>query len=149
MNTLSVRIMFACSLTAATAFAQSNSRASLSGVVRDPREAVINGALVTVTNPQTGIGRQATTGNNDLYRFEPLPPGKHDLSVESPGFQKFSKRAIPLQVGALATEDVTLTITGSSSLDVVAEAPPIETTRAQQDNVTEQRAIAILTAATT
>src|SRR5438045_2727614 len=106
-----------------SALAQSNSRATLSGTVLDPSEGVVRGAQVTVTDPQTGLSRQTKTDSTGFYRFDLLPPGDYDLTVEYSGFQKFVERAIPLQVGASATQDVHISPgTGQFNVDVVAEA---------------------------
>ena len=46
---------------------------SILGVVRDPSQAVIKGAQVTVTNTQTNLSQHTVTADDGSYRFLALP----------------------------------------------------------------------------
>src|SRR5437867_3626702 len=59
--------------------------ASISGVIRDPSGAVIPGATVTVTNPETNLVRTAISNEAGVYNFPILQPGKYNIKVELPG----------------------------------------------------------------
>jgi hypothetical protein len=122
--------------------AQSTSRAALSGTVVDPSGGRIPGASVTLTNSETGFTRQTTTDSIGFYRFDLLPPGSYDLSVETTNFRKETIRGIPLRVGSAATQDISLNIAGAAAAETVTEPePPVETERTQQANTVELRAI--------
>lgn len=125
--------------------AQSNNTASLGGRVLDPSDAVMPGVTVTVTNPETQFSRKTTSGPEGSYRFDFLPPGGYDIHVTAPGFVAFDVKAFPLTVGALATFDVHMQVSGGDTIETVSEsAPPIEPARTQQSNVVSQAAIAEL-----
>jgi Carboxypeptidase regulatory-like domain/TonB dependent receptor len=94
---------------------------ALTGVVRDPSQAVVAGAKVTITNTQTNLSESTTTGADGAYHFLALAAGTYKISVNAPGFRPYSstneitvqvndqlKLDIPLQVGTVAEEvDVT------------------------------------------
>ena len=42
---------------------------SISGVVRDPSQAVIKGARVTITNTQTNLSQSVISGDDGSFRF--------------------------------------------------------------------------------
>ncbi len=132
-------------LLAAFAHAQSTSTATLSGVVTDPADAAVGAAGVTATNSATGLARKASTGPDGVYRIDLLPPGEYDIRAEHSGFNVTVQKGVSLTVGAAATVDLKLQIaSGATTVEIVADAPPVETTRTQQSNVIEQRAIADL-----
>lgn len=125
----------------ACAFAQSSNTSTVSGIVSDPSDAVVPNVAVSITNPQTSFKRETKTDGSGFYRFDLLPPGNYDLSAEAPGFRKSGVKGLPLQVGAEATQNLRLALGAADTIDVIAEAPPIETTRTQQSNIIEQTAI--------
>src|SRR5689334_17559989 len=92
--------------------AQSSSRATLSGVISDPSERVVSGAAVRLTNQETQFARQTHSDDAGFYRFDLVPPGTYDLHVEFKGFAPSDITALPLQVGAEATENITLSLEG-------------------------------------
>ncbi len=130
---------------ASFAHGQSTSTATLSGTVTDQTDAVVGSAPVTATNPATGLSRKATTGPDGAYRLDLLPPGTYDIRAEHVGFNAMVQRGVELTVGAAASVDFKLQVAaGNSTVEIVSDAPPIETTRTQQSNVIEQKAIAEL-----
>jgi outer membrane receptor protein involved in Fe transport len=72
-------------LSVAIVQAQSTS-ATLSGTVTDENGAVVPGANVTVTNPATGVQRQATTSGEGAFNIPLLPPSTYTILVERQGF---------------------------------------------------------------
>jgi Ca-activated chloride channel homolog len=95
---------------------------SVSGTVSDPTGAVIVGASVELTNTQTNLKRQTTTDSAGRYQFNALPAGQYELSVRSPGFKNFTRKA--LAVGSTpVTVNVTLEAGSvSESVEVTAVA---------------------------
>ena len=61
---------------------------SLSGIISDPNGAVISGATLTLTNPQTSLAFVFTTTDDGVYRFSLLKAGHYSLAVEAPGFTR-------------------------------------------------------------
>jgi Carboxypeptidase regulatory-like domain len=79
--------------------------ARLSGTVLDPNNAVVPGAKVTLSNPETGFSRQFTSEENGRYVFTVIPPGTYQLRVEKEGFNAYSQSGITLAVGQSAALD--------------------------------------------
>ena len=75
------------SLLAPIAVAQVNT-ASLTGLVKDPSEAVISGAKITARHTATGSERAVQTDGTGYYFLANLPIGAYTISVEKAGFQK-------------------------------------------------------------
>jgi hypothetical protein len=122
--------------------AQSNSTATLSGVVTDATESRVPGAAISATNVDTQFKRAAATDGDGAYRFDLLPPGNYDLKAEHSGFAPVLQRGVQLTVGAAATLDFRLKVSNSvETVEIVSDTPPIETTRTQQSNVIDQQAI--------
>ena len=84
-------------------------RATLTGVVRDPSNAVVASATVTITHLATGIESKSTTTTDGTYLAVNLPPGESLVEVQATGFQKFA-RTIHLEVGNRASLDLSLTV---------------------------------------
>ncbi len=132
-------------LLSAISRAQSTSTATVSGTISDQLQGVVIGATVRITNQDTQFARQIESDGSGFYRFDLIPPGTYDLRVEQKGFAPGIVTGMTLQVGTSGAQNLTLVIAGSTNvLSVIADAPPLETTRTQQSNVIEQRAIAEL-----
>jgi carboxypeptidase family protein len=84
--------------------------ARLSGTVLDPNNAVVPGAKVTLSNPETGFSRQFTSEENGRYVFTVIPPGTYQLRVEKEGFNAYSQSGITLAVGQSAALDPRLEV---------------------------------------
>jgi Carboxypeptidase regulatory-like domain/TonB dependent receptor len=126
----------------ACGFAQPASTATLSGTVTDRSSGIVVGAAVHIANQETGLERQAATDSAGFYRFDLLPPGTYDLRAEQKGFSPAIVTGLPLLVGNAGTRNIVLEVAGAAeAVAVTAEVPPVETTRSQQSNVIEQRAI--------
>jgi len=118
--------------------------ATLEGQVLDSSGAAVPGATVTATNTATGLSRTVSTDEQGGYRFVALPVGQYNLTVETQGFRRESKK-ITLQIGQAATLDFALAI-GELAQEVVVEAgsPMLEPTRTAVSTVITERQIASL-----
>jgi len=124
---------------------QSNSTATLSGIVVDATEAVVADVVITAVNPETQFTRKVTTGPDGAFRLDLLPPGAYDLRAEKVGFSPSVQKGLGLTVGSAISLDLKLQVaSGSSVLEVISEVPAIETERTQQSNTIDQRAISEL-----
>lgn len=110
----------------AAGVAQSN-KATILGTVKDPNEALVKGAKVTVINIATGEVRESTSADDGNYTVPNLEPGKYRVSVDSQGFQTVVFEAVELQTNARLPLDVKFTtITGGSgTVTVTAESAPL------------------------
>ena len=84
-------------------------RATLTGIVRDPSDAVIPRAQVKVTNLATGVVSTATTTDDGTYLVVNLAPGEYLVQAEATGFQRF-EQTVALAVGSRARLDLSLAV---------------------------------------
>ena len=61
---------------------------SISGVVQDEKEAAIPNATVTARHVEQNTTRTAQTDSEGRYRFENVPVGGYEVTVEAPGFSR-------------------------------------------------------------
>lgn len=117
---------------------------SLRGTVADENGAVIPGATVTLSNPDTGFARTGTTNGTGAYQFLQLPPGTYILQIASTGFAT-SKQGIELLVDSPTTLNVTLHVGKTETVvEVTGEAPLINVQDATIGNAFNTQQIASL-----
>ncbi len=123
-------------------FAQaSSSTAELRGQVVDQNGAAIPGAKITLTDVGKGTSRSGATDAEGNYVFLNLPPSVYELRVEASGFAQSSTK-IELTVGQQANIPVKLSAAGLEiSVEVVGGAEVVETNRAHQASVIDERQI--------
>jgi hypothetical protein len=96
--------------------------ATINGTVLDEAGAVIPGAIVTVTNEETGQSRDAVSNGEGYFVFPALLTGSYSLKIEAKGFKSFLQRGIPLSAGDVRKiPNLVLTI-GQTSETVTVEA---------------------------
>jgi hypothetical protein len=112
------------------------------GTVRDPQNAAVPGATVTLTDQGKGTSHTATTDTQGSYIAPFLIPGTYEVTVELSGFKKHVRRGVVLQVNQRARVDVVLELGGlTETTEVVALAPLTRTDSAEVGEVIEERAI--------
>jgi len=129
MKSVSLAVLLTC-LLALTAFGQTTT-GSISGTVTDPTGAVVAGATVTVTNPETGAERSAESNSQGGFDFSALQPGKYTISVDAKGFKRSVSRDIIVSVTQIAQVNIPLeigaaseTVTVSASQEVINTSSP-------------------------
>ena len=95
------------------------------GTVSDQTGGVIAGAMVTVTNPQTGVARNLVADDAGEYNAPNLTPGVYTVKVTANGFQTFERQNITLGVGQDARIDAQLTPGQVTQTITVSEAAPL------------------------
>ncbi len=111
-------LTFVLALLSATAAAQ-----TVSGRVTDPQGGAVAGATVAVNGPGTPTPVTLSTAADGAFSFPSLMPGLYVLSVDAPGFQRWTQ-AITVNA-TTAPIDVVLPIPGFSEAVAVA-APKLE-----------------------
>ena len=101
-------------------FAQFDS-GQIAGFVKDPSDAVVARASVTVRNENTGEQRRTRTDESGYYVFPNLVVGTYMVTTEHPGFKKSVQTGITLSSAVRLSIDVPLTV-GSVSDTVQVEA---------------------------
>ncbi len=105
--------------------AQSSSR--FGGTVTDPTGAAVSGAKVKLTGDDTGVTFATETGAAGNYQFEAIQIGLYTVSVELPGFKKFSSKANQVSVGGPTTVNVKLDVGNVvESVEVSGTAEQVE-----------------------
>jgi outer membrane receptor protein involved in Fe transport len=100
--------------------------ATLSGIVTDPSGAVVQGAEVSLTQPDTAFSRATRSDPQGVYVFTDFPSGAYTLTINAPGFVKYVV-AVTAQADQKVRHDVTLQIRGADTIDVPAVATPLDT----------------------
>src|SRR5579864_3124613 len=104
------------------------STSRLVGVVQDPTGAAVAGAQVQLKSEATGTTFTTTTSGSGSYAFEAVQPGAYTVSVEAPGFRKFSSQGNAVTIGQPATVNVTLEVGSvSETVNVSAVAETVQT----------------------
>ena len=93
----------------------------ISGTVTDSSNAVVPGAKVTVVATTTGLTRSTTTAGAGEYAITNLPPTTYTLTIEHPGFQKYT-RQVQVLVGSRNDVSAQLNVTGTSTTVEVSAA---------------------------
>jgi hypothetical protein len=106
------------------AIAQSD-RGTITGTVSDPAGAVIANAPIQARNTQTGENYSSATSNTGNYTIAQLPAGTYEVSVSAPGFKKFTRQDLTIQVAQVVRVDVALEVGSASESVTVSEAAPI------------------------
>ncbi len=116
---------------------------TIAGTVRDSSGAVLSGASVTVRGGNLPTdGRKATTSDEGTYRFASLPPGRYEVSAESAGFGRQTKRGVEVAIDADTRVEFGLSPAGvEEAVDVVSSAPVIDVERSAVANRITQQTI--------
>ena len=106
-----------------TSVALGQNTGNISGTVQDQSGAVVAGASVKAINPATNFTRETTSATNGFYRFDQLPVGTYNISVEAAGFKKSITQQVALSVNDALTLDLKLEVGQVSEIVTVSEAP--------------------------
>ncbi|HYJ88080.1 MAG TPA: carboxypeptidase regulatory-like domain-containing protein [Pyrinomonadaceae bacterium] len=131
-------LLFVCLvISGVDASAQQSTTANISGVVRDSNDALVTGALVTVTLKATGISREAVTNEAGFFVITNLASGVYELKVQAKGFAEKIIPSINLHVGQTFNLEVPLAVTvhETVTLDHRLNYDLVNTTNAVVDGV--------------
>src|SRR5690348_3019279 len=142
MQTGSVAGLVLAILLPGFAFSQSKTAGALSGMITDPDDFAVPGALIAAISTETGAHFDATSDDRGEYRLPLLPPGVYNLKIEKSGFAEQDRTHVPVTVGQDLVVDAKLTLSGSTQIvEVPADAPLVETERTQQSNTLAQQEV--------
>ncbi|HTT23251.1 MAG TPA: carboxypeptidase-like regulatory domain-containing protein [Candidatus Sulfotelmatobacter sp.] len=113
---------------------------SILGVVRDPSQAVIKGAQITITNTQTNLSQSTVSADDGSYHFLALPVGTYKLSASMTGFQQYSATDIVLKVNDQLRIDFSLTVGSvNEHMTIEANSVQVETESTQLGDVIDSK----------
>src|SRR5579859_7050500 len=111
-------------------------KGSISGTAVDQNGAVVPGAQVKATNTSTGTTMATTTDSSGSFHFNLIPVGDYKVEVSAPQFKTAVQNNILVFAGrdsGLGSIKLTVGET-STTVEVTADAPLIETTQSQVTN---------------
>ena len=138
--------VFMLTIALATCALAQTSSGEIAGRVLDSTGAVVVGASVTLTNQATGDARTATTNESGAFRFVAVQPGTFTVSVKAANFKQLDKRDLQLSASErLSAGDLKLDVgTGSETVEVTAEATPVQSDSAERSAVIDSKELSTL-----
>ena len=129
-----IRVVTYILIALGAAFAQSD-RGNITGTVSDPANAVVPSANVAATNLDSGAQFKVETSATGNYTLASLPPGHYEITVEVPGFKKFTQTGILVQVAQNERIDIVLQVgSATDSITISAEASQLKTEDAEMSH---------------
>jgi hypothetical protein len=119
------RIAATLALLSASSMLAQTVTGSITGTVSDQTGAVIPGAMVTVTNTQTGVASNATTNGAGVYTVRFLPIGQYKVDIAANGFTGFTQPAFALEIDQTAKVDARMSVGASTEVSVQGNLAPI------------------------
>ncbi len=132
-------MVFAASL----ALAQFQS-GSVVGQVKDPSQAPVPGAIVSIRSRTTNVARQATTNSDGEFNFAAMPPDTYNITVSHAGFRE-QNREVQLSVDQRLEIDFTIQVGGvNEEVTVKGDVELLETASSELGNVRSEKQVADL-----
>jgi hypothetical protein len=114
----------------------------MSGVVRDAQGGVLPGTVVIAEHVDSGTRTERVTDDNGRYFLPALRVGQYSISAELPGFRRFVRDGVIVQLGQTVTLDVSLEVGGlSEEIRVLADVPLLQATNAEISDVISNREV--------
>ena len=121
---------------------QSTSSGTVAGSVADQSNAVVPGAVVTLTDTSTDIARTATSNKDGRYIFVDVTPGFYEISVAKSGFATTRTEKQEVRVGESLTVNLSLQVGGANVVvEVSATGTELQTMNATVGNTVTATAI--------
>jgi hypothetical protein len=120
----------------AAALAWAGITGSISGVVTDQSGAVVEGAVVTAIETQTGIRAETKTDTKGFYNFPSLAIGTYDVEVHANGFKIYAQSGLVIDANSALRMDVTLQLgLTTEKVTVLSDTLHVETESTQNGEV--------------
>ncbi len=126
-SSLPIMVSMACFLLFAPAalFSQGETTSAIVGQVTDATSAAIPGALIIITNHETGLQRRATADEQGRFNFPQLKPGAYSVKAEAEGFDPQQNENVISGLGQKQTVNFTLKVAKSQQSVEVSGEPPL------------------------
>ncbi len=117
-------------------------RATIGGRVMDSQGGLVPNAMVQVVNDDTNVKRDTKTNEKGAWIVEFLLPGHYEFTISATGFKSETRKGITLQTADDKQLDTQLQVGASTqTVEVVDEAPLVDTTSATSGTVITQQEI--------
>jgi Carboxypeptidase regulatory-like domain/TonB dependent receptor-like, beta-barrel len=118
------------------------STAVLTGTIRDSSGAILPGVTVTSTSTARNTSQSTVSNDTGSYAFPAMQPGTYSLTAELPGFKKFLREGIVLQVTQVIRLDIEMELGAiSESVEVSESVPMVETETSSRGSVIDEKKI--------
>ncbi|MCE5310187.1 MAG: carboxypeptidase regulatory-like domain-containing protein [Acidobacteriales bacterium] len=115
-------------------------RASLSGLVSDPTGAAVVGAKIKARNIQRNSFSEAVSNDSGRYTIPFLIPGQYSVELEAPGFKKYVRENVQLQISDHAALDIRLELGAvSEEVTVSGQMTQLETESASRGGIVDNQ----------
>ncbi len=115
------------------------------GTVMDPSGGAVVATKVVIVNEATGTVRDTETSAAGEYIFLEVPVGTYRIQIDQAGFKKYVHKDVTVELNAVVSVDVVLTLGGATETVEVTGAPPlVDTTSTQLGAVVNERSISQL-----
>lgn len=115
---------------------------SISGVVTDSGQAVVQNATVQISNEATGASRTLKTDENGYFAFSNLLPAIYQLTVSASGFKAAVQKGLQLQVNQNLRTDVQLQVGEvRQTVEITGGAPLLESVSSKVGTVVETKQV--------
>ena len=105
---------------------------TISGVVTDERQGVLPKLKVMVRNVDQNMTRSVATDSEGRYRFQNLPAGNYELTVEAAGFARYIHSGIELLLNQNAVIEISMKpATVNEVVNVTENASLLNTSNAE------------------
>src|SRR6185369_6760623 len=102
--------LIACILALSVAVLAQTDRGTITGAISDPTGAAAADAKVEAKNTNTGATYNVASSATGNYTFAQLPAGTYEMTVQVPGFKKFIRENVVVQVASTVRVDVPLEV---------------------------------------
>jgi hypothetical protein len=100
-------------------------RGSVIGSVTDPSGASVSAARITVTENQTGVSIELTSGKDGSFAARSLNPGNYSITAEQTGFRKTVQPALAVGINQVVRVDLVLQVGSAAETVKVSAEPPL------------------------
>ncbi|HYO82998.1 MAG TPA: carboxypeptidase regulatory-like domain-containing protein [Bryobacteraceae bacterium] len=115
---------------------------SINGTVLDTSQAAVSGAVLVLTNRDTGETRQTIASEQGYFNFVDLARGEYSLGVKASGFRELQMGPLAVSVGQALTVRPRLELgTVTEVVNVEAVAPPVVTSNSSISQVVDTKRI--------
>jgi hypothetical protein len=108
-----------------SANAQSTGRANLTGVVTDPKGAVVVGAKITVTNTKTNVTSVSVTNGTGYFEIDSLDAGVYKVTAAATGFEGLVQSGIELRASSVVSLPLSLNVGSATEVVTVTTGAPL------------------------